>query len=172
MSEVDSDAPIGLRAQVALLRLEFGSVSTRHRPPISIFHYVSVKNPRPEFSLPPYVLLNYTPSPFRHDCDSPIIPPTTILHFVPMLDSGGGTVDVGLTDLPRREIGGLFHSEMWWRDRYRDLEAHGYRLRPRYHPDWKPSWKTSGKDFFDAEDGQPTIVRIARPVQWYFHWRP
>ena len=89
-----------------------------------------------------------------------------------MLDSGGGTVDVGLTDLPRREIGGLFRSEMWWRDRYRDLEAHGYRLRHRYHPDWKPSWKTSGKDFFDAEDGQPTIVRIARPVQWYFHWRP
>jgi hypothetical protein len=60
--------------------------------------------------------------------------------------------------LPRREIGGLFRTEMWWRDHYRDLEAHGYRLRPRYHPDWQPSWKMSGKDFFDAEDGQPTIV--------------
>ena len=65
---------------------------------------------------------------------------------------------VGLTELPRREIGDLFRTEMWWRDHYRDLEAHGYRLRPRYHPDWQPSWKRTGKDFFDVEDGQPTIV--------------
>jgi hypothetical protein len=59
---------------------------------------------------------------------------------------------------PHREIGGLFRTEIWWRDRYRDLEAHGYQLRPRYHPDWQPSWKRLGKDFFDTEDGQPTIV--------------
>jgi hypothetical protein len=69
---------------------------------------------------------------------------------------------VGTDALPRRQIGGLFRSELWWRDRYRDLEAHGYRLRNRYHPDWEPSWKKSGKDFFNAEDGQPTIVGIIR----------
>jgi hypothetical protein len=66
----------------------------------------------------------------------------------------GVETDASLKELPRRQIGGLFRSEMWWRDRYRDLEAHGYRLRNRYHPDWEPSWKRSGKDFFDAEDGQ------------------
>jgi hypothetical protein len=59
-----------------------------------------------------------------------------------------------------REIGGLFPSEAWWRDRYHDIEARGYRLRPRYHPDWQPSWKESGKDFFTTEDGQATIVSI------------
>ncbi|KAN0116072.1 Protein kinase-like domain containing protein [Russula decolorans] len=73
----------------------------------------------------------------------------------------GVETDASLKGLPRRQIGGLFRSEMWWRDRYRDLEAHGYRLRNRYHPDWEPSWKRSGKDFFDAEDGQPTISRAA-----------
>ncbi len=76
----------------------------------------------------------------------------------------GDETDVSPTELPRRDIGGLFRSEMWWRDRYRDLEAHGYRLRYRYHPDWEPSWKASGRDFFDAEDGQPTIVSVIRLV--------
>lgn len=95
-----------------------------------------------------------------YDFNSPIIPLTTVSFIsAPMLELGCD-IDAGLTELPRREIGGLFRSEMWWRDRYHDLEAHGYRLRPRYHPDWKPSWKTSRKDFFDAEDGQPTIVRM------------
>jgi hypothetical protein len=74
----------------------------------------------------------------------------------------GFETDVSLNELPRRQIGGLFRSEMWWRDRYPDLEAHGYRLRNRYHPGWEPSWKRSGKDFFDTEDGQPTIVSIIR----------
>ncbi|KAH8982637.1 kinase-like domain-containing protein [Lactarius hatsudake] len=59
----------------------------------------------------------------------------------------------------RREIGVLFSSELWWRDRYRDIGASGYRLRPRYDPDWQPSWKTSRKDFFTTEDGQPTLLR-------------
>jgi hypothetical protein len=57
-----------------------------------------------------------------------------------------------------REIGDLFSSEAWWRDRYRDLENHGYKLRPRYHPDWQPSWKASGKAFFLKEDGQASVV--------------
>ena len=46
-----------------------------------------------------------------------------------------------------------------------------YILRPRYHlnyhPNWpryypnrRPSWKRSGKDFFAAEDGQPTLVSV------------
>jgi hypothetical protein len=76
----------------------------------------------------------------------------------------GGETDASPAELPRRDIGGLFRSEMWWRDHYRDLEAHGYRLRYRYQPDWKPSWKASRKDFFDAEDGQPTIVSVIRLV--------
>jgi hypothetical protein len=73
----------------------------------------------------------------------------------------------GIRETPLREIGGLFPSEMWWRDRYPDIEASGYRLRPRYHPDWKPSWTWSGKDFFATEDGQATIVRM---LLWC-HWR-
>ena len=80
---------------------------------------------------------------------------------------GSGTeTDASIKDLsvPRRQIGDLFRSETWWRDRYRDLEAHGYRLRYRYRPDWVPSWKSSGKDFFDVEDGQPTIVSTIRLV--------
>ena len=76
------------------------------------------------------------------------------------MPGSGVETDASLIELPRRQIGGLFRSEMWWRDRYRDLEAHGYRLRNRYHPNWEPSWKRTGKDFFDAEDGQPTIVSI------------
>ena len=70
----------------------------------------------------------------------------------------GNETDMGLTEFPCNEVGGLFRSEMWWRDRHRDLEAHGYRLRPRYHPEWQPSWQTSEKDFFDAEDSQRSVV--------------
>ncbi|KAI0248430.1 kinase-like domain-containing protein [Lactifluus subvellereus] len=62
---------------------------------------------------------------------------------------------------PHREIGGLFSSETWWRGCYRAIGEHGYRLRSRYNPDWQPSWKTSGKDFFDTEDGQATLLRAA-----------
>jgi hypothetical protein len=57
-----------------------------------------------------------------------------------------------------REVGTLFDSELWWRDQYQVIEGQGYILRPRYHPNWRPSWKRSGKDFFAAEDGQPTLV--------------
>jgi hypothetical protein len=64
----------------------------------------------------------------------------------------------GFREPSLREIGGLFASETWWRDRYYDIEARGYRLRPRYHPGWQPSWKESGKEFFTTEDGQATIV--------------
>ena len=67
----------------------------------------------------------------------------------------GGTATHGT-----REIGTLFDSELWWRDHYREIEARGYMLRPRYHPNWRPSWKRSGKDFFAAEDGQPTLVSV------------
>ena len=57
-----------------------------------------------------------------------------------------------------REIGCLVDGEVWWRDRFSDIEFLGYRLRPRYHPNWQPSWKASGQDFFTAEDGLATIV--------------
>jgi hypothetical protein len=68
---------------------------------------------------------------------------------------------IGVTGIHgTREIGTLFDSELWWRDQYRAIEGQGYILRPRYHPNWRPSWKRSGKDFFTAEDGQPTLVSV------------
>ena len=57
-----------------------------------------------------------------------------------------------------RAIGDLVTGEVWWRDRYSDIESLGYRLRSRYDPNWQPSWKASGQDFFTAEDGLATIV--------------
>jgi len=76
------------------------------------------------------------------------------------MPDSGIVIDVGLREPQGRKIGGLFESEMWWRNRYRDIEARGYRLRARYHPDWQPSWEGSGQDFFNTEDGQATIVGI------------
>ncbi|KAI0296104.1 kinase-like domain-containing protein [Multifurca ochricompacta] len=58
-----------------------------------------------------------------------------------------------------REIGTLFGSELWWKNYYPEIEGHGYRLRPRYHPEWNPSWRISGRDFFAVEDGQPLLSR-------------
>ncbi|KAI9069043.1 hypothetical protein FKP32DRAFT_1617742 [Trametes sanguinea] len=34
----------------------------------------------------------------------------------------------------------LAPQEVFWQERYRYLEEHGYLLRPRYKPGWKPSW--------------------------------
>ena len=51
-------------------------------------------------------------------------------------------------------------TESWWRDRYSVIAERGYGLRPRYHPRWEPSWFKTGKDFYTAEDGQATIVRV------------
>jgi hypothetical protein len=56
-----------------------------------------------------------------------------------------------------RRIGTLAASEKWWRDRYNDIVARGYKLRPRYDPHWEPSWIKSRKDFYLVEDGQTTI---------------
>ncbi|KAI0274583.1 hypothetical protein BGY98DRAFT_1188455 [Russula aff. rugulosa BPL654] len=60
---------------------------------------------------------------------------------------------------PNRQVGSLFTTEQWWRNRYNEIAEHGYQLRPRYHPNWQPSWLKSGKDFYTVEDGQPTIMR-------------
>ena len=60
-----------------------------------------------------------------------------------------------------RQAGTLVQSEVWWRDRYRDIEKHGYKLRPRYDPLWEPSWIESKKDFYKVEDGQANIVRLS-----------
>ena len=49
--------------------------------------------------------------------------------------------------------------EVWWRDRYNQLNSHGYLLRPRYSPQWVPSWKTSSRDWEDSEDGKRLEVR-------------
>lgn len=51
-------------------------------------------------------------------------------------------------------------TERWWRDRYDEIAERGYELRPRYRPNWQPSWLKSGKDFYNVEDGQATIVRL------------
>jgi hypothetical protein len=58
-----------------------------------------------------------------------------------------------------RRAGVLVKSEEWWRDHYYEIEIHGYKLRPRYHPLWEPSWIKSEKAFYSVEDGQATIVR-------------
>ncbi|GBE79228.1 hypothetical protein SCP_0204250 [Sparassis crispa] len=42
--------------------------------------------------------------------------------------------------------------EARWRDRQQFLEAHGYMLRPRYHPGWTPSWGGTGKHPLFYED--------------------
>ena len=64
----------------------------------------------------------------------------------------------------RRELGSLSDSELWWRDRYRELESRGYKLCPRYRPDWEPSWKQSSVDFYRVEDGQPSSVSVVNPM--------
>jgi hypothetical protein len=87
--------------------------------------------------------------------------PTLPESFIPAsMPEPPAVTGAGSREPSPREIGGLFASETWWRDRYYDIEARGYRLRPRYHPDWQPSWKQSGKDFSRTEDGQATIVSI------------
>ncbi|KAJ6514169.1 hypothetical protein C8R47DRAFT_1032923 [Mycena vitilis] len=45
----------------------------------------------------------------------------------------------------------LTPEEIFWRDNYRLILEHGYRLRPRYHPEWVPSWKSELKGIW-AED--------------------
>ena len=52
-------------------------------------------------------------------------------------------------------------TEEWWRDRYYEIERHGYKLRPRYHPLWVPSWIEAKKDFYKVEDGQANIVSLS-----------
>ena len=91
---------------------------------------------------------------------TPPLPPVTLPHTATLLQPPS-TIGMALSSSNgNREFGALFDSEMWWRDQYQALETQGYILRPRYHPDWRPSWKRSGKDFFAAEDGQPTLVSV------------
>ena len=62
---------------------------------------------------------------------------------------------------PNRQVGSLVMTERWWRDRCDEIAERGYELRPRYRPNWQPSWLKSGKDFYNVEDGQATIVRLS-----------
>jgi hypothetical protein len=75
-----------------------------------------------------------------------------------------GVVDVPQAPIHTRRTGTLVKSEEWWRDHYYDIEIHGYKLRPRYHPLWEPSWIRSNKDFYSVEDGQPMIVSWSYPA--------
>ncbi|KAI9450981.1 hypothetical protein BJY52DRAFT_134251 [Lactarius psammicola] len=77
---------------------------------------------------------------------------------MPSLGSGARG---GHGDRESREIGTLAPSEVWWQDRYDDIERCGYQLRPRYRPGWMPSWRGSNKDLFSVEDGQPCLLRAA-----------
>ena len=86
--------------------------------------------------------------------------PPPILRVLPILMSITGSVGEELEQVGW-ETGILFDNELRWRDQYHEIENHGYRLRPRYHPEWKPSWIRSGKPFFTTEDGQPTLVSVA-----------
>ncbi|KAJ2978676.1 hypothetical protein NUW54_g11251 [Trametes sanguinea] len=46
----------------------------------------------------------------------------------------------------------LAPEEVFWQERYRYLEEHGYLLRPRYKPGWKPSWTGTNLDPTFCED--------------------
>lgn len=61
----------------------------------------------------------------------------------------------------RTESGGwgLSDLEKWWRDRGEFLEAHGYRLRPRFRVGWKPSWLENGLKPTYCEDSLYHVVR-------------
>jgi hypothetical protein len=77
------------------------------------------------------------------------------------------TVDGPEAPTRTRRTGTLVKSEEWWRDHYYDIEMHGYKLRPRYHPLWEPSWIKLKKDFYSVEDGQATIVRWAYAILFF-----
>ncbi|KAH9169624.1 kinase-like domain-containing protein [Lactarius sanguifluus] len=78
-----------------------------------------------------------------------------------MVDSVTDERSAGRVNLESGGNGSLSNSELWWRDRYHDIVASGYELRPRYDPGFQPSWtrKTSRKDFFVTDDVQPTPFR-------------
>lgn len=69
-----------------------------------------------------------------------------------------GTID----HIPPEE---LDPREVWWRDRYEQLNNRGYLLRPRYSPQWTPSWKTSNREWTDSEDGKRLKVRKFSPYR-------
>ena len=60
----------------------------------------------------------------------------------------------------------LDNREIWWCNRYEQLKARGYILRPRYAPNWIPSWKNDEKkDWADCEDSKQ--MAVGRLHTWY-----
>jgi len=61
-----------------------------------------------------------------------------------------------------KSLSELDSHELFWRDKYHILEAHGYRLRPRLHPSWVPSWRLTGdlRSAYNVEDGAPLPIRM------------
>jgi len=55
---------------------------------------------------------------------------------------------------PKRVLGGLVGTEIFWRDHAKWLEESGYKLRTRYQPSWVPPWADTKKYSGDFEDGQ------------------
>lgn len=53
----------------------------------------------------------------------------------------------------------LTPAEQEWKDKVPFLEAHGYRLRPRYRDGWKPSWIDRDVEMEMCEDWYPLPVR-------------
>jgi hypothetical protein len=68
------------------------------------------------------------------------------------------------------QAGTLVMTKQWWRVRYYVLAERGYRLRPRYHPQWGPFKR--GKDFYTAEEGQATIVRVVAFLTFSYPYTP
>ncbi len=74
-------------------------------------------------------------------------------------------VGVGLTEPGRKQIGGLFDSDIWWRDRYHDIGARGYRLGTRLLGN-----TPTGNQFGRGQTGQvetsspPRMVSLALSV--------
>jgi hypothetical protein len=56
----------------------------------------------------------------------------------------------------------LVDYELFWRNNYEWLRAHGYLLRARYEPNWKPSWEGTGKSWDECEDSSMIWVSLLK----------
>jgi hypothetical protein len=56
----------------------------------------------------------------------------------------------------------LVDYELFWRNNYEWLKAHGYLLRARYEPDWKPSWEGTDKLWDECEDASMIWVSLLK----------
>lgn len=74
-----------------------------------------------------------------------------------------------LEELTGKGFFALNEDEIWWKDHYDIILAHGYKLRPRYHPDWKPSWSGTNVNPGACEDSLEHGVRLHLHIVNYSH---